>query len=313
MDVLLVHNPNSGDDDHARERLVELLGHNGHQVTYAHAKGGWRALLEQGTELIAVAGGDGTVSEVARATAHRGIPIAILPTGTANNIAGFLGLTEMTHADLIGNWKNSRHVPFDLGVVEGPWGTYEFLESVGVGLLAELMAEIDAGTSGYVNELDGRVARVEAALDVLEHMLSRSRPVACEVRLDDEVMSGDYLLLEILNFGSAGPNLRLSPHADAADGRLDVVLVRAGERRLFEAHVRDMRQDRQRPAALEMHHAQRVTVRSEGRLRVHLDDRVWTGSSETSGVTAEAFVRPAALTFVIPADGVAMPRSITER
>src|SRR5687768_1058781 len=121
MDVLLVHNPNSGDDDHAGERLVDLLGRNGHQVTYAHSKSGWRALLEQGTDLIAVAGGDGTVSEVARATAHRGIPIAILPTGTANNIAGFLGLTGMTHADLIGDWKNSRHVPFDVGVAEGPW------------------------------------------------------------------------------------------------------------------------------------------------------------------------------------------------
>src|SRR5687767_9681421 len=105
MRVLLVHNPSSGDDDHARERLVELICRFGHEVRYAQSKSDWRSLLEQGIELIAVAGGDGTVSEVARATAHRGIPIAILPTGTANNIARWLHLTGTPHADLIGGWE----------------------------------------------------------------------------------------------------------------------------------------------------------------------------------------------------------------
>ncbi len=299
MRVVLVHNPSSGDDDHAGEHLTEMLTQAGHQVTYETKKKRWRAAIDEGPELVVVAGGDGTVSDVARATARRGIPIAILPTGTANNIAGWLGLTGISHPELVAGWTNAVHAPFDLGIARGPWGSYEFLESIGIGLLAGLMSEIDDGGSGYVNELDRRDERVEAALDVLGHVLAQAHPVPCEIRLDDHVLTGEYPLVEVLNFGSAGPNLRLAPHADGNDGRLDVVLVEAHERAWFETRLADIRQDPSRASALRVHHAQRVTIRCE-RSRLHLDDTLWTADSGTPGITAEATVEPGALTFLVP-------------
>jgi diacylglycerol kinase family enzyme len=304
MRVLFVHNPGSGDDDHAREHLVELMTQAGHQVTYAHSSGHWQSLLRQDHEMIAVAGGDGTVSDVARATAHRGLPIAILPTGTANNIARWLGVAEMAHADLIGDWKHASQAPFDLGVASGPWGSSEFLESVGIGLLSGMMSEIDAGTSGYVNELDGRAARVDAALDVLADVLRRSHPIECEIQLDDQVIGGQYLLVEILNFGSAGPNLRLAPHADGADGRLDVVLVTADERQWFESQLAARRQDASHATALRVHHARNVRIRFE-RSVLHLDDALITPDGPSSWATADVSVQPGALTFLIPARAAA--------
>ena len=299
MRVLLVHNPSSGDDDHAREHLMNLLTGAGHQVTYETSKGRWQSGLDNGHEVVAVAGGDGTVGEVARASRWRGIPIAVLPTGTANNIAGWLGLTGIPHEDLVRGWAGAVRAPFDLGVARGPWGRYEFLESVGVGLLAGLMAEIDTGSSGYVNTLDSREARVEAALDVLEQMLAGAHPVPCEIRLDDHVCTGDYLLVEILNFGSAGPNLRLAPHADGGDGRLDVVLVEAHERKWFETRLADIRRDPSRASALRVHHAARVEIRCD-RSQLHLDDTLWDADQGTQRITAEAEVEPGALTFLVP-------------
>jgi len=301
MRVLLVHNPGSGDDDHAKDRLVELLAQAGHQVTYASSRGRWQLQLERHPELVAVAGGDGTVSEVARATARRGIPIAILPTGTANNIAQWFGLAGIAHADLIRGWEHATRAPLDLGVACGPWGSCEFLESVGLGLLSQMISEIDTGHSGYVNELEGRTARLAAALDVLGGVLRRAHPVECEIRMDDQVVTGQYLLVEVLNFGAAGPNLRLAPHADGADGRLDVVLVKGDERQWFETQLTAVRQDPSHAAALRVHHARTVTIRSE-RLPLHLDDTLWTPDSGTSPVITDVSVQPGVLTFLVPGD-----------
>ena len=184
-----------------------------------------------------VAGGDGTVGQVARATAGRAIPIAILPTGTANNIAGWLKLTGIPIEELVAGWTRASLQPFDLGVARGRWGTSRFLESVGVGLLAETMAEIDAGGAGYVNQLNGRETRITAARELLQSVLRRTRAVRCDLQLDELTLAGEYLLVEVLNFGAAGPNLRLAPDADGADGLLDVVVVEAHERSWLEKHL----------------------------------------------------------------------------
>ncbi|SDB80017.1 Diacylglycerol kinase family enzyme [Raineyella antarctica] len=51
-----------------------------------------RELLRAGVDLVVVAGGDGTVREVVSVLAGSGIPLGILPTGTANLFARNLGL-----------------------------------------------------------------------------------------------------------------------------------------------------------------------------------------------------------------------------
>ena len=298
MRVALIHNPGSGDDDHAGEHLIDLLTRAGHHVTYRKSNILWHPVLDDHPDLLAVAGGDGTVSEVARAAAARNVPITILPTGTANNIAGYLGLSGIPLETLIAGWAQASLQPLDLGVARGPWGTHRFLESVGAGVLASLISEIDAGGAGYVNELDGRAARLNAALEVLERVLHQSTPVTCEIGLDNLQLSGQYLLIEILNFGAAGPNLPLAPQADGADGVLDIALVEAHERSWLEQHVSDIRRDPSNVTPLRVHHARRVTLRCES-CTVHLDDEIWERDGRSTW--AEATVDHAALTFLVPA------------
>ena len=50
------------------------------------------ARLGEALDLVAVAGGDGTVGEVAEALLGTDVPIAILPTGTANVVAREYGI-----------------------------------------------------------------------------------------------------------------------------------------------------------------------------------------------------------------------------
>ncbi len=298
MRVSLIHNPGSGDDDHSGEQLVDLLTQAGHHVRYHRSKTDWHATLDDRPDLLAVAGGDGTVCRVAKAIAGRNIPITILPTGTANNIAGCLGLSEIPLQALVDGWRAGDLKLFDVGVARGPWGTHRFLESVGVGVLASLISEIDAGAAAYVNELSGRIARLDAALDVAERVLKRSTPVECDVELDDLRLHGEYLLIEILNFGAAGPNLRLAPDADGGDGMLDVALVEAHERSWLEQHLSDIRTDPGGVAPLRVHQARRVAVRCEP-CALHLDDEMREHDGKRTWV--EATVEHSALTFLVPA------------
>ncbi len=298
MRVMLVHNPKAGDDDHERDELVELLQRAGHTVDYRRSKKReWQAGLDARPELIVIAGGDGTVAEIARGTAGSGIPVTILPAGTANNIAGSLGLVGIAREELVEGWAHGRLCPFDLGVASGSWGTFEFLESVGAGLLADLMAEIENGDSGYVNELESREERLKAAYDVLLSVAESERPVHCDFRLDGRSLAGDYLLVEVLNFGAAGPNLHLAPDADGSDGQLDIVLVDARDRDGLLRHL-ESRQLRPLPAeVLQVHHARQLSIHCEG-TRLHLDDELFAGESGT--IDVDLTLRPGALTFLVP-------------
>ena len=47
---------------------------------------------KDGTDLILVLGGDGTINEVVNGMVHSNVPLGILPGGTANVLAMELGL-----------------------------------------------------------------------------------------------------------------------------------------------------------------------------------------------------------------------------
>jgi Diacylglycerol kinase catalytic domain len=63
------------------------------QARYCSAKSpDFRDALRQPTDLVVIAGGEGTVVKAISHLYERNMPIAILPLGSANNIAGSLGI-----------------------------------------------------------------------------------------------------------------------------------------------------------------------------------------------------------------------------
>ena len=92
--AVMIFNPVSGTGNPAkeRERIQELLGSAmmlDVMETTAELGAGTlaRQALEQGADLVIAAGGDGTVSEVAEVLSGTGVPLAIIPRGTANALA----------------------------------------------------------------------------------------------------------------------------------------------------------------------------------------------------------------------------------
>ena len=105
---MLIHNPGAGDQEHSKKKLLDLLEAQGYDCRYfSTKKEGWD-VLDPEVDLIIVAGGDGTVGKVARKMVEQQlndkIPLALLPAGTANNIATTLGIGGELE-DIVESWK----------------------------------------------------------------------------------------------------------------------------------------------------------------------------------------------------------------
>jgi diacylglycerol kinase family enzyme len=266
MDVTLLLKASAGRGAHSADELRRVVAAAGHRVEIWSAKGEeLRRALEHPRELVVVAGGDGTVGRVSKALAGRGVPLAILPLGTANNIATSLGICG-TPAELARRWASAARLRVDVGSARGPWGEARFIESVGVGLLGKLLAP----------EVGDEIEDTEVARETARH-LARSMPAAYHrVELDGEDLSGEYLLLEAMNIRCAGPNLWLADHARADDGRLEIVLAKESDRATLVALADAFASS---PALLPTLSGRRLRIWCEPE-DLHIDDRHGRALSE---------------------------------
>ncbi len=278
MRVTLIHNPGAGRTDHrGKDELVALLEDAGHAVRYQSSKDDdWDEALDAPADLVVAAGGDGTVGRVARRMAGRNVPVAALPAGTANNIARTLGLVDGTPEELVRGWESARRIRLDIGMAEGPWGKRSFVEGVGVGLFAALLARSDENPRGRKpKKQKGKHAAktVDGALRRLSEQAEDCEVLDIAARLDGKDISGRYLLLEAVNLRYVGPSLFLAPDAEPGDGLLDVVLVGEAERPRLIRYLDRWQDNRERLAVLPTLRGRKLELEWTG-VPLHIDDKL---------------------------------------
>ncbi len=268
MRVTLIHNPGAGRQGMTATALKKLLSSHGHEVRYRSQKEpGWKKALKKPADLVVVAGGDGTVARVARRMVCRGVPIALLPSGTANNIARTLGLVERPFKELVRGWEAARRVKLDVGTAAGPWGERYFVEGVGAGLFAGLLS------NPVSPRLKKRKDAVEAGMRRLRREAAQREPLELAARLDGKNISGRYLLLEALNLCYVGPNLHLAHDKRPGDGELDVVLVSEDERERLLYYLEHWQDNRERLAVLPSRRGRHLEIEWTG-FELHIDDKL---------------------------------------
>jgi diacylglycerol kinase family enzyme len=300
--ITLIHNPGAGDDDQPdAEALCALMRRHGHTVHYRSGRDKtWPAVLDERADLVVVAGGDGTVGRVAKKAIGRGMPLAPLPLGTANNISRTLGLTERTLDEIVAAWPNGERRTFDAGVANGPWGSRYFLEAFGIGLFAMTIPEADRNRT--LKALDDAGEKIRYAIDMLRARLHDCPRHRLEMTLDGRRLSGDYVLFEAMNMAFVGPNLCLAPDMDPDDGLLDVVLVTAQERDALEAPLAKRQGKEPHVPDLPTVRASHVELEWTG-FQVHIDDEAWPpeGAKPQSSITRIALdVEHDAVQFFAP-------------
>lgn len=272
MRVTLIHNPAAGDERHSAKRLLEALADAGYEASLRSTrKDGLEQALEDPGALVVVAGGDGSIKRTAIALAGRGVPMAILPIGTANNIAKSLGVMGSV-GELIAGWSRAERRRLTIGGVATRWGRMRFVESVGVGVFSELIARGDSEVDENSAGLTGHA--IDRALLLLQRIVAERQPRRRRLELDGCDLSGEYLLVEVMNIPLVGPNVPLAPGADYGDDQLDLVTVTERERGLLAEYVRGRLAGGSAPPALTVRRGTRVVMEASAN-ELHVDDEPW--------------------------------------
>jgi diacylglycerol kinase family enzyme len=299
MRVTLMHNPRAGQGKHRKKELMDALAKAGHHATYQSTKGNdYKEALKKSTDLVLVGGGDGTVGKVGRGLIDSGVPLSVLPLGTANNLARSLGFTAPLE-EIIARLEGGKKRPFDVGLARGPRGTRYFFESVGGGLLADYVRIAKGNTKKTKNlSKEQEMARHVALL----HRMLRVYPARkWKIEIDGEDVSSRYILWEAMNIRSVGPVLYLASQAATRDGRLDFVCAREEDRTLLMEYLDARLAGIRSKFPLPLRRFRELKVAWENST-IHFDDKLWPrkGQKVKSPREIEITVKPSGLMILRP-------------
>lgn len=241
--------------------------------------------------LVVAIGGDGTVREVADAVSGTGIPVAIIPSGTGNVLAGSLGIRGVDRSvALLGSGVARR---MDLG--RARWGTTEgeehertFTVACGTGFDARMIAAAE-------HEWKRRL-RFGAYIGAAVREAARLTPARFRITADDATFDIVGLVVLVANTGDLIPGrLGARQPLDPTDGRLDLLVI--GGRSLI-AGVRGAAELLLRTGELDGS----VIRRAVRNVRVDADppQPVQTDGDAHAPGWLEATVLPGALTVLAP-------------
>ncbi len=234
----ILHNPTAGSQDQSKHDLISLIESNGIECGYSSTKDIKWKKVDQDTDFLVIAGGDGTVRKVAlellqKERFRKHLPVLLLPMGTANNISKALGI-EGHEQEIVQMLDNKKVKKYDVGIVEGWKNEKIFLESFGLGVFPKLMKRMKDLPE---REEATPEENLQLALEELHKIVLSYKPQTLEIRIDSEELTGKFLMVEVMNTTSIGPNLKLSPESDPGDGEFELILIPESQREEFASYV----------------------------------------------------------------------------
>ena len=169
--------------------------------------------VEKGYDAVLVAGGDGTVNEVATGMVNSGIPMGILPCGSGNGLARHLSI-PLEIADSLKIVAEGHYDDCDYGTADGR----PFFCTFGMGFDAAVSEKFAGskrrGLFTYLRDTFLEFHRYRPRRYLLE----------CQGRKWEE----EALLVAVCNASQYGNNAYIAPQASIVDGQLDVTVIRKG-------------------------------------------------------------------------------------
>jgi lipid kinase YegS len=208
---------------------VSALRHDGHRIAVrltfeaGDARRYARAAARSGCDVVAAAGGDGTVNEVVNGlvASRSGTALAIVPLGTANDFAKGLGIPEDVGSALRVAAEGTAR-PVDIARVNR-------------------RCFINVSTGGFGAATSQSAGRgLKKHLGGLSYILNGAKKMrdfrvrSAVFRVDGDIVhAGAFVFFAVGNARQTGGGTPLTPLARTGDGRLDIVLVHGMSRLQF--------------------------------------------------------------------------------
>jgi diacylglycerol kinase (ATP) len=172
--------------------------------------GAWILAQRSAADLVIVGGGDGTLNAAAEALVEAGLPLGILPLGTANDLARTLQIpTDLVEASRVIAAGRTHRI--DLGRVNGK----HFFNVASVGLSVRVARELDV-------EVKRRWGVLGYPL-TLWRALGRHRAFRAEIRCNGTRARVPTIQISVGNGRHYGGGMTIAADAAIDDGLLDVV------------------------------------------------------------------------------------------
>ncbi|MGB7624482.1 MAG: diacylglycerol kinase family protein [Terriglobia bacterium] len=173
-----------------------------------------RTAAQEGTEIFAVCGGDGTAHYALQELVHTKTALGIVPIGSGNDLAVNLNLPREPE-DSIEMLLSGITRNIDVGQTRTAF--YSCIAGVG------LDSEVNRRANVRRWWVRGRAIYPFSILQTLISFRPRHVRICC----DDQVFEGAIMFAVVANASSYGRGIRIAPMATMDDGALDVCIVKA--------------------------------------------------------------------------------------
>ncbi len=288
--IKIIVNPAAGKEEPVLARLNAAFQNQGIDWDIAITKesGDGRRFAgeaaDEGYDLVAVYGGDGSVMEAAAGLMGGKIPLAILPGGTANVMSVELGIPgQLDEACELILDPDASLRRIDMGAT----GDTHFILRASAGFEAKMIADADRGMKDRI----GVLAYGASALQALREI----KPSRYRLTLDGDEQELEGVNCVIANSGSLGiRGLSLSPQVSVTDGLLDVFVFRKADLESILSIAASALGTVDQFDNLQHFQVKSATVEAEPAQSVQIDGEI---AGETP-VSAE--VIPQAITILVP-------------
>jgi diacylglycerol kinase (ATP) len=221
--VKFIYNPYSGENTIVSDLDRVIMVHQKydhiivpHRICYENPISDAFIDIDKTYRYVLIAGGDGTVDSVVNEMKERNIdlPIAILPVGTANDFAKYIGMPQDVE-EACNQILKSDVKKIDIGKINDKY----FLNVASTGLFTDISQKTDVNLKNTIGKLAYYVKGLE--------QLPNFRKLKIKVNSDKVSFDGDMYLMLVFNGQTAG-NLKLAYKAKVDDGLLDVIIIKAG-------------------------------------------------------------------------------------
>jgi diacylglycerol kinase (ATP) len=215
--VLFLRNPSSRKGEEQADAARESLRASGLELAeeVTAEPGRFREAVERlrsRIDVVVVGGGDGTINAAAPALIGLGVPLGILPMGTANDLARSLSIpTALEDACRVIASGEERAI--DLGMVNGHY----FFNAAGVGLSGEVTRKLDRERKRRW----GVLSYAQAALDAWRE----SGVFGARMRVNGEELYIRSLQVTVGNGRHYGGGMTIAEDATIDDGLLHVYSI----------------------------------------------------------------------------------------